>query len=81
MRNDDIDNVDSVISESGVWSHKRESWYRLKKELEELSKTPTNTTKDKIKPCTNWVIKLLNLIVGIIVGDYRPFSRGLKCLK
>ena len=48
MLNEDVDNVDSVMSASGVWSHKRESWYRIKKELAELPKTPTNTTKAKI---------------------------------
>ena len=28
----------------------RDAWNHIKKELEELSKTPTNTTKDKMPP-------------------------------
>lgn len=37
MLNDDIVDVDSVMSEAGVWSNKLESWNRIKKKLAELT--------------------------------------------
>ena len=49
----DIPKIDAVMELGNPDDNDRESWYRIKKELEELSKTPTNTTKAKIKPCEN----------------------------
>jgi hypothetical protein len=36
----DIELVDSVMKDGGVWSHKRAAWQRLKKELEHCEYVP-----------------------------------------
>lgn len=39
MISEDVALVGSVMEDNGMWSHKREAWYRIKTELVEAQKT------------------------------------------
>ena len=52
MLSDDVEAVDSVMKDGGVWSHKRQSWERIKSKLAEVQKPASNSQRDEIKPCT-----------------------------
>ena len=66
LENNDVEIVDGRMVAS-LNPEERDAWYRLKKELEELLKTPTNTA---MVPCkhhfagTRWVHCLLERTCG-----------------
>ncbi len=55
MLEDDIKLVAQEMESSTMWSHKRESWYRIKKALESVKQSapPTNSPHGEITPCLN----------------------------
>ena len=60
MLDKEIELVDQVMNEPGVWSHKREAWNRIKKDYKELAQQITNNARAEIWLIAESIVSCIN---------------------